>query len=87
MSATKTSRVPKRERKETILAFLEHHDLLLPPAVIYTNLREQGATFSERTTNRLLAEMVQEGLVKRSSVREGYYEITEAGREWLGSDG
>lgn len=73
----------KEERKRAILRLLADSELALPPKVTYTNLRLGGATFSNRTVLRLLQEMANDGLVEKVEDTNGYYRITDAGRDYL----
>lgn len=72
--------VPKEDRRIAILEFLEETGMSLSPSGIYINM---GPTFSERTTKRLLYELLDEGLVETLDRPGRYYRITDAGREYL----
>jgi len=91
-------RVPPRERRRRVLEFLAEHDMPLPPLAIFAGMRRQyRATFSYRTTQNILSDLVESGDVFRvdtGTLREGeireidddsarrtYYFVTEAGRE------
>lgn len=78
-----TKIMPKPERKAAILTILNNSNLALPPKVVYVNLAREGATFSRRTTFRLLQEMAEEGLVRKLESTSGYYEITQDGMDFL----
>ncbi len=72
------------ERERVILQFLAEHDLALPLTPIFENLkRNQGITFSKRTVKRRLEDLEADGHVQRLDIGRGYWEITEAGREYL----
>jgi len=91
-------RVPPRERRRRVVEFLAEHDMPLPPLAIFAGMRRQyRATFSYRTTQNILSDLVESGDVFRvdtGTLREGeireidddsarrtYYFVTEAGRE------
>ncbi|WP_226021903.1 winged-helix domain-containing protein [Halomicrobium salinisoli] len=76
----------KEERQRKILELLDTSELALPPKPIYVNLQLQGATFGERTVNRHLSEMEEEGYVEKIDDRRGYYRITDAGRDLLNQE-
>lgn len=78
-----TDSMTKEARKTAILRFLRDTDLALPPKAVYINMRREGATFSRRTLNRHLKEMVEEGKVRRLDDPHTYHVITDAGREYL----
>ncbi len=83
--AVKTSDMPIPEQKIVILRYFAENDVLLPPGVAHTNLREyHEVTFSEKSTKRRLYEMVDDGLMETVD-RGGHdlYRITDDGREWL----
>ena len=63
---------------ECILEALAH-GLVLSPAVIALNIDK-----SRSEVNRRLSELVDIGLVER--VKRGYYEITDAGEQYLPGD-
>lgn len=74
----------KEARKRAVLRFLEDTGLALPPKAIFLNMKDRGATFSERTLNRHLPELEEEGLIRRLPDQKGaYFEISEKGREHL----
>ena len=85
----------KEERRAVVLEFLARHELALPPAVIYRNLRfHHNITFSSKTIDSYLQHFVDQGKVRRVdpgalSKRElvdvddsrGYYLITDEGKQ------
>ena len=78
-----TDSMGKEERRLAILRIYAESGLALPPKVAHTNLARAGATFSKRTVQRLLREMMEEALVRRIDEAAGYYEITDEGRSYL----
>jgi len=94
----KSTGVPASERRRQVVEFLAEHDMPLPPLAIFAGMRRQyRATFSYRTTQNILSDLVESGDVFRvdtGTLREGeireidddsarrtYYFVTEAGRE------
>jgi len=74
----------KEDRREVILQFLAETGLAMPPAPLYYNMKEEMfVTFSKRTMQRHLKEMREEGLVRKVEQGDGYWEITDEGREYL----
>jgi predicted transcriptional regulator len=73
----------KEDRKRWILKFLVETGLSLPPSAIYHNMTH--TTWNEDTTQRLLSELVDDGLVARDPEKHGYYEATQAGRREIDS--
>lgn len=74
----------KEDRREVILQFLADTGLALPPTPLYYNMkRDMFVTFSKRTMQRHLKEMRDEGLVRKIEQGDGYWEITEDGRQYL----
>ena len=58
--------VPPAERRRKVLRFIEEHDMPLPPLAIYAGLkRQEGITFSYRTVQNALADLVEEGSLIR----------------------
>ena len=77
--------MPKPERKAVILAYFQDNEVMLPSGVTHRQLVEfRDITFSENTTKRMLAELVDDGLMKQID-RGGHplYAITDDGRAWL----
>ena len=77
--------MPKPERKAVILAYFQDNEVMLPSGVTHRQLVEfRDITFSENTTKRMLAELVDDGLMQQID-RGGYplYTITDDGRAWL----
>lgn len=74
----------KAKREEVILTFLADVGIALPLRPLHWNLeREYNATWTQRTTKRRLEELSEEGLVRVIDEGNGYYEITEAGKQSL----
>lgn len=58
--------VPPEERREVVLDFLAEHDLPLPPKAIYRGLKlQRNITFSYRTIQNILSELLEDGYVIR----------------------
>jgi len=77
--------MPKPERKAVILAYFQDNEVMLPSGVTHRQLVEfRDITFSENTTKRMLAELVDDGLMQQID-RGGHplYAITDAGEAWL----
>jgi predicted transcriptional regulator len=72
----------KEERKRLVLGLLVESGLHLPPAVIFHNCKEQGATFERRSVDNYLGELRKEGLVEKVSGTKGYHKATEKGRNY-----
>lgn len=76
--------MPKEERRQTILQFLNDRQVMLPPKPLHDNLETyEGVTFSYRTTKRLCKELAEEGLLRYVDKGKGYYQITDRGRAYL----
>ena len=91
------SNVPPEERRQRVLDFLAEHDMPLPPLAIYAGMRRQyRITFSYRTIQNILGDLVDSGHVFRvdtkklqegeiteveSGSRRTYYFITDSGRD------
>ena len=83
--AQETEVMPKPERKAVILNYFAENDVILPSGLTHTQLVEfRNVTFSEKTTKRMLYELVEEGKMERVD-RGGWdlYRITETGRQSL----
>jgi len=81
--AQKNDAMPKPERKAVILNYFAENDVILPSGLTHTQLVEfRNVTFSEKTTKRMLYELVEEGRMERVD-RGGWdlYRITESGRK------
>jgi len=77
--------MPKPERKAVILNYFAENDVILPSGLTHTQLVEfRNVTFSEKTTKRMLYELVDEGKMERVD-RGGWdlYRITDTGRKCL----
>jgi len=77
--------MPKPERKAVILNYFAENDVILPSGLTHTQLVEfRNVTFSEKTTKRMLYELVDEGKMERVD-RGGWdlYRITDTGRKSL----
>lgn len=81
LSVLPQSSVPKEARKQQMLQFLAETEMSLPPRAIYLNM--ESITFSEKTLKRHLREMLDDGYVEQIDEGDGYYRITETGREYL----
>ena len=76
--------MPPKERDQTILQFLDSHDVALPVTPLFFNLkRKEGITFARKTLRRRLSGLEERDLVTYIDEGDGYYEINDAGREWL----
>ncbi|ELZ56248.1 MULTISPECIES: winged helix-turn-helix domain-containing protein [Halorubrum] len=64
---------------DRILEALDTSGLVLSPSVIAFNIDK-----SRSEVNRRLSELVDHGFVER--VKRGYYEITNAGKQYLAGD-
>lgn len=54
--------VPPEHRREKVLAFIAEHDIALPPLAIYAGLkRQKDITFSYRTVQNALSDLVEDG--------------------------
>jgi repressor of nif and glnA expression len=71
----------KEERKRMVLGLLVESGLELPPAVIFDNLKNRGATFERRSVDNYLQELREDGFVERTDENKGYNRATEKGRE------
>jgi len=83
--AQETEVMPKPERKAVILNYFAENDVILPSGLTHTQLVEfRNVTFSEKTTKRMLYELVDEGKMERVD-RGGWdlYRITDTGRKSL----
>ena len=83
--AVDSSPMPKPERKAVILRYFGENDVMLPSGLTHTNLVEyRDITFSEKTTKRMLYELVDEGRMETVD-RGGYdlYRISQEGRQYL----
>mgnify|MGYP002760870612 FL=1 len=77
--------MPKPERKAVILSYYRDNEVMLPVGMTHRQLVEfRDITFSERTTMRMLQELVDDGLMQQID-RGGHplYTITDDGRAWL----
>lgn len=67
--------MPAEERRLRVLEFLQEHDMPLPPlAIFYGMYRHYRITFSYRTTQNMLRDLVDSGHVMRvdpKKLREG----------------
>ncbi|MDB9302029.1 MarR family transcriptional regulator [Halorubrum ezzemoulense] len=64
---------------DRILELLDESDLILSPAVIAVNLEYNRSWISRR-----ISKLVDVGFVE--SINEGYYSITDLGRDYLSGD-
>jgi len=67
-----------------ILEFLHEHDLELPPMPLHRNLQRHGYDVAYSTVRARLREERANGFVKKDE--NGYYELTDAGRQWVTGD-
>ena len=72
----------KEERKRQVLGLLVESGLDLPPAVIFHNLKQRGATFERRSVDNYLGELREQGYVEKSDDSKGYYSATKKGRNF-----
>ncbi|WP_231183090.1 winged helix-turn-helix domain-containing protein [Haladaptatus sp. DYF46] len=71
---------------DSILEYLHEHDVVLPPTGLEINLDREGVGISYSTISRRLKKLQEHGLVKKVREKEGYYAITEKGRQYLAGD-
>ena len=71
---------------DSILEFLDEHDVALPPRGLEINLQREQVGISYRTINRRLKELQDAGLVEKIDEKSGYYAITEKGRNYLAGE-
>jgi repressor of nif and glnA expression len=70
-----------------ILELLNESGLALPPKAITFNLEYLDiASPAKSTTQRRLRILSERGLVEKIDQQAGYYEITQAGRDYLSGD-
>lgn len=86
----------KEDRIERVLNVLADGHAL-PPAVIFRNAKLHGADFERRSVNNYLGELLEEGHIEKVNPKaledgnleaidkseEGYFIITDAGRDRL----
>ena len=65
-----------------VLGLLVESGMDLPPAVIFHNLKQRGATFERRSVDNYLSELREEGHVTKTDGSKGYYSATERGRNF-----
>ena len=64
--ASKDESVPPEARRKKVLKFIGQHDIALPPLAIYAGLRRQeDITFSYRTVQNALSDLVEDGYAVR----------------------
>lgn len=80
--ATDENSMGKEERKRLVLGLLVESGLHLPPAVIFHNCKQQGATFERRSVDNYLSELRTDGLVEKVADTKGYHKATEKGRNY-----
>lgn len=68
---------------DSILEYFHEHDVALPPTGLEINLNREGISISYSTILRRLKKLQEAGLVNKVREKEGYYAITEKGREYL----
>ncbi|RLM42736.1 hypothetical protein DVK00_14770 [Haloarcula sp. Atlit-47R] len=73
--------MPPEARRELVLEFVARHDIPLPPLAIWAGLnRQHRVTFSYRTMQNILGDLVEEGdlfKVDTESLRNGEIEEIE----------
>jgi len=79
-----TDSVPPEDRRERVLEFIAEHDMPLPPLAIYAGMiRQYRITFSYRTIQNIVSELVEGGdlfRVDTTELRDGNLtEISEDG--------
>jgi len=72
----------KEERKRQVLAVLVESGFDLPPAVIFHNCKQRGATFERRSVDNYLDELRESGYVEKVPETQGYYRATSEGRDY-----
>ena len=68
---------------DSILEYLHEKDVALPPAPLHYNLERSGYSVGYSTVRRRLQLLEEHGLVKKEKEKEGYYGITDKGRNYL----
>lgn len=64
--ASNDETVPPEDRREKVLAFIHEHDMALPPLAIFAGLKRQyDITFSYRTVQNALSDLLDDGYVIR----------------------
>lgn len=82
---TASSHMTKQDRKEMIGRSMcgrvedDRYRWVVTPGVLHDNLELLGATFTKKTTRRLLEEMVEEG--DATKISRGKYRLTPDGAE------
>ena len=71
---------------DSILEYLDEHDVALPPRGLEINLNREDVSISYRTINRRLKELQDADLVQKIDDKSGYYAITQKGREYLSGE-
>ncbi|RYJ13398.1 hypothetical protein ELS19_05075 [Halogeometricum borinquense] len=72
---------------DPILEFLQETDAALPPAVVEFNLdRKNIASPAYSTVKRRMRKLAKHGLLNNLEEKEGYYEITDKGRDYLNAE-
>ena len=77
--------MPKPDRKALVLQYFADNEVMLPTGLAHKNLREyRNVTFSSKTTQRMLFELVDDGLMEKVD-RGGHplYRISDEGKELL----
>jgi predicted transcriptional regulator len=72
----------KEERMRQVLGILVESGLALPPAAIFYNLKERGATFERTSLDNYVRELREDGMIERVDDRKGYYRATQKGRDY-----
>ena len=69
--ASNDENVPPEERRERVLEFIDKHDMALPPLAIYAGLvRQKDITFSYRTVQNALSDLIDDGYVFKVDTKE-----------------
>ena len=71
---------------DSILEYLEEHEVALPPRGLEINLEREQIGISYRTINRRLKQLQEKGLVEKIDEQSGYYAITEKGSAYLAGE-
>lgn len=67
-----------------VLEFLHEHDMELPPKPLFRNLNRHGHKIGYSTVRLRLSELESHGLLEKDG--DGYYELTDLGRQWVEGD-
>lgn len=71
----------KEDRARYVLEYMAEHEVAMPPALWYENMKLHGRiTFSYDTVYRRIHDFRAVGWVKRHDVDQGIFELTDEGR-------